>query len=347
LRAEAPHTSESALLASAQGGDEGAFRQLVESHRQALHALCYRMLGSFHDADDALQDVLVRAWRALPRFDGRSAVRTWMHRIAINVCLDEIARRPRRVLPIDFGPPEPKAREDEPTGPVDVSLLIEPYPDELIGLADGVVGPEARYEQREAVELAFVAALQYLPGRQRAVFVLRDVLSFSAEEVAEMLSVSRISVSSALQRARETIRRRLPPQSQQENLRTLGDAKLREFVAQLTGAFERGDVGAILSMLAEDVTFSMPPHAAWYRGRENVAESWLMPEDRPTGLRFRSTRANGQLALGVYKLDAEEDRYVPLALEVLTLRGELIAEVTSFREPELIRVFGLPEELRA
>jgi RNA polymerase sigma-70 factor, ECF subfamily len=336
--------SERTLIAAAQGGDEAAFRRLIEPHRRAIHALCYRMLGSPHDADDALQDSLLRAWRALSRFDGRSALRTWLYRIATNVCLDTIARRPKRMLPTDYGPPAP-AGADAPAEPFARALWVEPYPDDHVGLGEAAAGPEARYAQRETVELSFVAALQHLPPRQRCVLVLRDVLSFSAKEVAEMLGASAVSVNSALQRAREAIAERLPQGSQQETLRRLGDARLHELVGEIIDAFERGDVEAILAMLAEDATFSMPPYAAWYQGRDRVADSWLMPSERPTALRFLPTRANGQLALGVYKLDEESNRYKPVALEVLTLRGELIAEVTSFRDPELVRLFGLPEEL--
>jgi RNA polymerase sigma-70 factor (ECF subfamily) len=338
--------TERTLIAAAQRGNEAAFRRLIEPHRQAMHALCYRMLGSPHDAEDALQDSLLRAWRALPGFAGRSELRTWLHRIATNVCLDAMARRPKRVLPIDYGP-SATARADEPTEPLDSALWIEPYPDELIGVDEAAAGPEARYAERETLELSFVAALQHLPPRQRCVFVMRDVLSYSTREVAEMLGTSAVSVNSALQRGREAIERRLPHGSQQENLRRLGDARLRELVSEIIEAFEHGDVEAILAMLAEDATFSMPPYAAWYQGRDRVADSWLMPSDRPTALRFLPTRANGQLALGVYKLDEESNRYRPIALEVLTLRGELIAEVTSFRDPGLVRLFGLPNDLPA
>jgi RNA polymerase sigma-70 factor, ECF subfamily len=339
-----PRATERTLLAAAQSGDEGAFRRLIEPHRRAIHTLCYRMLGSPHDADDALQDALLRAWRALSGFDGRSELRTWLYRIATNVCLDTIAKRPKRVLPTDYGPPATKGGE-EPTEPLDPALWVAPYPDDPVGVGEEAIGPEARYAQRETVELAFVAALQHLPPRQRCVLVLRDMLSFSAKEVAEMLGVSAVSVNSALQRAREAIAARLPQGSQQETLRRLGDARLRELVGEIIDAFERGDVEAILAMLAEDATFAMPPYAAWYQGRDRVAESWLLPDERPTGLRFLPTRANGQLALGVYKLDERSGRYKPVALEVLTLRGELIVEVTSFRDPELVRRFGLPEEL--
>jgi RNA polymerase sigma-70 factor (ECF subfamily) len=338
-------TKDMTLLAAARAGDQGAFDRLVESHRGEINAHCYRMLGSLHDAEDAAQEAFLRAWRALPRFQGRSAFRTWLHRIATNVCLDEIARRPKRVLPIDYGPPVPEGGS-EPTEPLDASLWLDPYPDESFGIADDAVGPEARYEQREALELAFVAALQHLPPRQRAVFVLRDVLGYPASAAAQMLSTSTASINSALQRARDTIGARLPEQSQQEELRMLGDDHVREFVTRLIGAFEQGQVEAIMALLAEDAVVSMPPYPAWYQGRDRIADSWLMPEDRPTGLRFLSTRANGQLALGVYKLDPDEDAYLPNCLEVFGVRGELVSEVTSFRKPELIEVFGLPKKLR-
>ena len=341
--AEAPR-SEDRLVTAAREGDEAAFERLIAPHRGEVHALCYRMLGSLHDAEDASQEAFLRAWRAMGRFQGRSSIRTWLHRVATNVCLDEIARRPKRVLPIDYGPPA-AAGPAEPAR-LEGRIWLEPYPDESIQLTDDAIGPEARYEQRETLELAFVAALQHLPPRQRAVFILRDVLGFSAADAARMISASPASVNSALQRAREKINSRLPDHSQQEQLRRLGDDRLRSFVSHLMGAFERGQVAAIMALLAEDAVFSMPPYPAWYQGRARIADSWLMPQDSPTGLRFLSTRANGQLALGVYKLDTARNAYLPNCLEVFGLRGELISEVTSFRNPELIRVFGLPEKLR-
>jgi RNA polymerase sigma-70 factor (ECF subfamily) len=337
-------TSEHSLVAAAGEGDEAAFERLIGPHRGEIHALCYRMLGSLHDAEDASQEAFLRAWRAIGRFERRSSVRTWLHRIATNVCLDEISRRPKRVLPIDYGPP---AAAGAP-GPekLEAPVWLEPYPDDAIQIADDAIGPEARYEQRETLELAFVAALQHLPPRQRVVFVLRDALGYPAATVAEMLSVSPMSVNSALQRARETVDSRLPDHSQQEELRRLGDDRLRELVSSLVDAFENGHVGTILALLAEDAVFSMPPYPAWYRGRDQIAESWLIPEETPTGLRFVSTRANSQVALGVYKLDPGRNLYLPNCLEILGLQGELISEVTSFRNPALMRAFGLPAKLR-
>src|SRR6185436_1735633 len=207
---------------------EEDFRLLVEGHRRELHAHCYRMLGSLHDAEDALQETLLRAWRGLPAFGGRAPLRAWLYRIATNACLDAISRRSRRVLPIDYGPSStPSSGNGEP---LLESVWIEPYPDEAVGLPDGYAAPEARYEQREAVELAFIASLQHLPATQRAVLILRDVLGFSAREVADTLETTVVSVNSALQRARRSVEERLPERSQQATLQSLGDDQMRKLV---------------------------------------------------------------------------------------------------------------------
>jgi RNA polymerase sigma-70 factor, ECF subfamily len=336
-------TGERALLRAAQRGDEHAFRELVETHRAQVHAHCYRMLGSLHDAEDAFQDTLLRAWRALPRFRADSSLPTWLYRIATNVCLDAIARRSPRVLPLDHGPPA--GIDQDPGEPLDDAVWIEPYPDEALGVADGYAAPEARYEQREAVELAFIAALQHLPPRQRAALILCEVLGFSAREVAEALDSTTASVNSALQRARRAIDERLPSQSQQLALRALGDEGVRELVERFSSAFEGGDVEAIVAMLADDATFAMPPYSSWYRGRDAVAQSWLMPSDPDPRLRYVPTRANGQLALGAYSFDPQAGRYLPIALDVLTLRRGEIVGVTAFRSPEIFPRFGLPEQI--
>ena len=317
------------LLEAARGGREEAFAQLVEPYRAQLHAHCYRMLGSVHDAEDALQDALLRAWRGLSRFEGRSSLRSWLYTIATNTCLSAIERRPKRVLPLDYGPAtDPHVAPGEP---IVESVWLEPYPDETLGLEDGYAAPEASYEQREGVELAFVAALQHLPANQRAVLILREVLGFSAKEVAETLQTTVASVNSALQRARASVEERVPAQSQQETLRSVGDEAVRQLVARYVDAWERNDVEAFAAMLCEDATFAMPPLASWYAGREAIA-GWAAGWPLSGAWRWRTvtTQANGQLALGFYAWNEEESTYRPFALNVLTLRGEQVSDVTAF-----------------
>ena len=317
------------LLEQARGGDEGAFRRLVEPHRAELHAHCYRMLASVHDAEDALQEALLRAWRGLPRFEGRSSLRSWLYTIATNSCLNLIAKRPKRVLPIDYGPATDP--HDGPGEPLIESVWVEPYPDELVGLQDGFAAPQARYELRESVELAFVAALQHLPATQRAVLILREVLGFSAKEAAESLDTTVASVNSALQRARAAVDERVPEESQQETLRSLGDDAVRDLVNRYVDAWERCDVDAFAAMLAEDATFAMPPLATWYQGREGIA-AWAAGWPLSSTWRWRTVaaRANGQPALGFYSWDEQEQSYLPFALNVLTLRGASVSDVTAF-----------------
>ena len=293
------------------------FERLVGPYRRELHAHCYRMLASVHDADDALQDALLRAWRGLGRFEGRSSLRAWLYRIATNASLDVIARRPRRVLPLDDAPAAETA-------------WIEPYPDEQLG-----------YEQREGVELAFVAALQHLPATQRAVLILREVLGFSAAEAAATLDTTVASVNSALQRARAAVRERAPERSQQETLRGLGDAAVREIVERYVAAWDRGDVDGVVAMLAEDATFSMPPLTAWYRGREAI-RAFLPTGPLSMPRRFLPVTANGQPAFGTYRWVDDEGRYVANAVHVITLRPDGgIADATAFLMPELFEAFGL------
>ena len=240
--------------------DEDAFRGLVDAHRRSLHAHCYRMLGSPHDADDALQETLLRAWRGLAGFRAGAPARPWLFKIATNVCLDEIASRPRRVVMLGDHPPS--APTDGPGVPLAESVWLEPYPDE----------PSATYEQRESVELAFVAALQHLPARQRAVLLLREVLGFSAREVATSLETTEASVNSAMQRARSAISDRAPAQSQQATMRSLGDGRVRELVERYVAAWDRHDVEALRALLVEDAIFAMPPYPEWWQGRDAIVE---------------------------------------------------------------------------
>jgi RNA polymerase sigma-70 factor (ECF subfamily) len=336
------------VLAAAKGGDERAFSRLAEPYRRELHGHCYRMLGSVYDADDALQETLLRAWRALPRFEGRSALRSWLYTIATNACLSQIARRPRRVLPVDYGPAtDPHVA---PGQPVVESVWLEPYPDEIVGIEDGYAAPEARYEQRESVELAFIAALQHLGPNQRAVLILREVLGFSAKETAEMLETTVASVNSALQRARVAVEQRVPERSQQATLRSLSDGELRELIGRYVDAWERCDVEAFAAMLTDDATFAMPPLATWYRTRAGIA-AWAANSPLSGAWRWRTvaTRANGQAALGFYAWDEQARAYLPFALNVLSLHGTRVSDVTAFiarsiesEEPEAYERF--PEQ---
>jgi RNA polymerase sigma-70 factor, ECF subfamily len=332
------------LLDAARAGDEDAFRRLVEPHRAQLHAHCYRMLGSLHDAEDALQETMLRAWRGLPRFEGRSAAGSWLYKIATNACLDAIAKRPKRVLPVDYGPPSAPTTSD-PGEPLVESVWIGPYPDETLGVDDGYAAPEARYEQREAVELAFIAALQHLPARQRAVLILREVLGFSAREVSASLETTVASVNSALQRARKAVDERLPERSQQETLRSLGDERIRELVEAYVDAWRRGDVEALRALLAEDAVFSMPPWSMWWRGRDTIALFAHEAKDVCAVSQPVHVRVNGQAGLAYYTLDADTGRFVANALDVITFEGTRIKEITAFIAPELFPHFGLAPEL--
>ncbi|GAA2354506.1 sigma-70 family RNA polymerase sigma factor [Nonomuraea africana] len=327
------------LLALARGGDAAAFDLLVAGYRRELAAHCYRMLGSPHDAEDALQESLLSAWRGLAGFEGRSSLRTWLYRIATNACLRMSARRPRRLLSPDHGP----ARRDtadlgEPvTGPV----WLEPWPDDVP--ADEP-DPAASYLRREGVELAFVAALQHLPGTQRAVLILREVLEYSAVEVASLLDTTPASVNSALQRARKAVERRVPPVTQRAELAALGSDGARELVDAFVAAWERADVDAIVAMLADDARFTMPPLPAWFDGRDDVAR-FLTERVFATAWRLVPVRANGQPALACYPQNPDDGRFRLGAITVLSLRSGRITELGSFLDPELHHLFGLPREL--
>jgi RNA polymerase sigma-70 factor (ECF subfamily) len=304
------------------------------------------MLGSPADADDALQETMLRAWTGLARFESRSSLRSWLYRIATNASLRLIEKRPKRVLPIDYGP---AADPHDALGePLTESVWLEPYPDAELGLEAELLGPDARYEQRESIELAFAAAFQHLPARQRAVLVLRDVLGFSAKETAEVLGSTSVSVDSALQRAHKAIEDRVPTQTQQATLRALGDNELREIVKRFANAWERNDVDAVVAMLADDARVTMPPWPKWYSGRDAVAaflRSWPLAAHKHW--RVRSTRANGQPAVAAYLWDERRRAFVAETIIVLTFRATSIEEITAFRSPELFPRFGLPEHVPA
>ncbi|GAA1710506.1 sigma-70 family RNA polymerase sigma factor [Kribbella yunnanensis] len=295
------------------------FEQLVEPWRGELHAHCYRMLGSFADAEDAVQETLLRAWKGLDEYEDRGSIRPWLYKIATNRCLTLIERRGRRELPVD-------AEE--------ATLWLEPYPTNRLDWTT----PETRVATLESVELAFVATLQHLSALQRAVLLLRDVLAFAAREVAELLDTSVAAVNSALQRARAVVGS-VP--TQQATLRTLGEPAQRDLVRRYMAAWEAGDVDAIVAMLADDAKYSMPPLPQWFAGRAAI-RTFLEEGPLQSQWRLLPASANGQLAVGTYIL--EGDRYVPAGLDLLVLRGGEIAEVVSFLEAEFAP-FGLPTEL--
>ena len=332
--------TEQQLLDSARTGDERAFGRLVDPHRNGLFAHCYRMLGSPQDAEDALQETLLRAWRGLEGFEGRSSPRSWLYTIATNAALRALERRPARVVPLDYGPPSDP--HEGPREPLAESLWVEPLADEPLALPAGPASPEARYEQRESVELAFVAALQTLSPRQRAVLILRDVLGFSAREVGASLDTSPASVDSTLARARRTLEEHLPKRSQQAALRVLGDKRLNEIVERYMDAWARGDAQALAAMLAEEATISMPPSSSWYEGRDAV-ERFLAsrPMARGRGWPCVPVSANGQLAFAHYEIDREDGSTRPHSICLVDLDGERITAITAFLMPGLFEAFGL------
>lgn len=285
------------------------------------------MLGSVHDADDALQDTLLRAWRGAAGLRDAAAARSWLYSIATNVCLTELGRRRKRVLPHDFSPAS--GPHTPPGMPVTESTWIEPYPDEA--LVPGASAPEAGYEQREGVELAFVAALQHLGANQRATLILREVLGFSAQETAGMLDTTVASVNSALQRARHAVTKRIPARTQQATLRALGDRGLRETVDRYVEAWERCDVDAFTSLLVADATFAMPPLSTWYTPRDTIA-TWARESPLSGTWRWKTvlSSANAQPALAFYSWDEPAGAYMPFALNVLTFRDDLVSDVTAF-----------------
>jgi RNA polymerase sigma-70 factor (ECF subfamily) len=284
------------------------------------------MLGSVHDAEDAVQNAMLRAWRGLQGFEGRGSVRSWLYSIATNAALDMTKARSRRELPVDLGHPAEYGTRVGP--PLTEPLWLEPYPDQwLAGSADG--SPEARYEQRESVELAFLVALQHLSPLQRAVLLLREVVGFSAAETSRQLGTTVPSVTSALQRARVSVAGRLPARSQQSVLRDLGDQRLADIARRYADAIERGDADTLVSMLTKAATWSMPPIPTWFSGTAAVRE-WLIREPLSERWKHRTTRANGQLAVGCYLFDSGTGRFEPAVIDVLTLDGGKIAAVTGF-----------------
>ena len=330
------------LLAKARAGDGEAFRELTEPHRRELQVHCYRMLGSLQDAEDAVQDTLLAAWQGLAGFEGRASIRTWLYRIATNRFLNALrsaGRRPARAWD------DPGVEPPEPTRLGEV-VWLEPYPDALLAGLDPPPGPEARYEQTEAISLAFVTALQVLPPRQRAVLILREVLGYPAAEVAGMLDTTVDSVTSALKRARATLQRRLPPAGEHEPPPAPGSTAERALVARIIRAYDSGHVDALVALLTADATVSMPPIPLEYQGRDAVARFFAAIGREGRRYDVVPTRANGQLAFGAYLRNPADGTRRATGLDVMTLAGDRVSAMAHF-DRSVLPWFGLPRSLPA
>lgn len=329
------------LVGLARSGDDAAFAAMVEPHRRELLAHAYRMLGSVVEAEDALQETLLAAWRGLPGSAGRSSLRTWLFTIATHACLRLASKHPPRLLSCDYSPA--RTGVEDLGDPVPGPVWLEPYPqDARPWTSNEDLDPAAAYLQRESVELAFVAALQHLPGTQRAVLLLRDVLGYSAAETAEALGTSVPSANSALQRARATLAERRPQRSQQAELTALDGAATAALAAAFVTAWERADVPALVKLLTADARFTMPPLPAWFDGRDDVAE-FLTRRVFATAWRLVPLTAKGQLAFACYQHDGQ--RYRLGAVNVLSLRDGLICWIAGFVDPVTVASFGLPAEV--
>jgi RNA polymerase sigma-70 factor, ECF subfamily len=334
--------SEHVLRAAAVAGDGEAFRRLTDAYRRELAVHCYRMLGSLDDAEDAVQDTMVKAWRGMAGFAGRSSLRAWLYRIATNVCLDALDHRARRILPAAIaGPADPAT----PPAPDDHDVpWLQPYPDTLLDPADTDSDPATIAVRREHIELAFVAAIQHLPARQRAILLLRDVLGYSAAETADLLGSTPVAVHSGLQRARAAVEAGLPTAALH---RPTGD--LADLLDRYVRAWHAADIPALVALLRADAQMAMPPTPSWYAGRDAIAVYLRQLFGSPFGrlLRLRPTAANRQPALAVYAPDAAGGELVPFAVKVFTVDGDRISGITGFATPHLFPAFGLPERLSA
>jgi RNA polymerase sigma-70 factor, ECF subfamily len=335
----------STLVDSAKKGDRDAFQQLTEPYRRELRLHCYRMLGSLHDAEDLVQETFLRAWRGLNGFEGRASFRGWLYRIATNACLNAIASRVsgRRVLPEMHGPPSDQPPDGEPATEV---AWLEPYPDTALeGIADTAPSPEARYEMREAVQLAFIAAIQHLPPRQRAILLLRDVLGWTAIETAALLDASVASVNSALQRARTTLAKGFPTGRPCDN--PAPDDRQRALLERYVQAWEGADLDGFAALLKEDAILSMPPWPQWYLGRKAIRAflDWAWDSPGISSSRLVPIAANRQPAFALYRRGSEDPELRAHGINLLTLQDDAIAALTVFRDPRLFAAFGLPAVL--
>jgi RNA polymerase sigma-70 factor (ECF subfamily) len=324
--------------------DDLDFSQATEAYRAEIRLHCYRMLGSLQDAEDVTQEALLRAWQHRDAFAGRSSLRAWLYKIATNACLDLLRRRPRRLLPVWSHPEADPAQPPAP--PVVDPVWLEPFPDELLA---GVTPPlEAQVGLRESVRLAFLVALQALPPRQRAVLILSDVLDWQAAETAELLETSLAAVSSALHRARATLSRYYHASGADEARPSAADDEVQSLLDRYVQAWEASDIAALVALLKEDATFTMPPSPTWYRGVEAIGSflaAVVLAAQNRGEWRLVLTSANAQPAIALYRWDPDSGRYQAYAVQILTLDGGRIADVTTFLDPALPARFGLPAEV--
>ncbi len=354
-KAYTPNPVEARQLAAARRGNSREFSELAEPYRRELQVHCYRILGSLHDAEDMVQETMLRAWKRLDSYEGRASFRAWLYRIATNVCLDTLdkrRRRAKRLLPKDlFSPADPH----KPIEPPETEILwLEPLPDEW--LADSsAVNPETRYSLHESISLAFLTALQILPARQRAVLILKDVMDWPASEIADLLDTTTSSVNSALHRARVTLTKNYHGEKAQVFAAKDTDEQTRKLLEKYMHAWQSADVNGLVALLKKDAALSMPPSPSWYAGRESIGmfaantvfanEGMLFPGTAPGRWKLLPVRANGQAGVAVYQR-MENGEYHPFGVHVLTCNKDQISQITCFIDPSLPARFGLPNILK-
>ena len=339
---------EAERLALARNGDEHQFSELTEPYRRELQVHCYRILGSLHESEDRVQETLLKAWKRLVTFEGRSSFRSWLYKIATNSCLDFLdQQKRRRVLPFEkLSPSDPKAPIQPPTSEI---TWLEPFPDEWLG-DRSAINPEARYTDTESISLAFLTALQTLPPRQRAVLILRDVLDFSANETADLLELTVSSVNSALHRARTTLSRRYDRGEKEDSMITSTDERTQWLLDHFVQAWETADIDGLVALLKADAAFAMPPSPSWYQGHQAIrifsaatifADDGMFPGKAVSRWRLLPTRANGSPAFAIYQRD-EKDEYQAFGLIALVVDGDKLSQIISFIDPSLPSLFGFP-----
>jgi len=331
-------------LKAAGAGDQVAFNRLVEPYRNELISHCYRMVGSLHDAEDLVQETLLRAWRKLETFEGRASFRAWLYKIATNASLDFLRKRSRRFLPPAY---REASAPDEPMLPPDSRpIWLEPFPDELLESSD--IGPEARYEEKESITLAFLTALQLLPPRQRSALLFCDVLNWRVGEVAALLETTVSAINSMLYRARSSLSHEYSSENYRKAKINRNSEATRKLLNRYVNAWETADVDTLVALLKEDATFPMPPLPLWYQGRKAIRSfilAAILAGDASGRWRLLAVQSNGQPAFAWYLRDETEGKYHAYAIQILTIEDGLFSDITTFGNPELFPIFGLNAEL--